>query len=505
MSSFRSRPVRFAAILTALAGLAGGGYYLFQSQSPEADRDAALSRSSEPRIDASPETAAASDAVSSADDAIAFARDNWEAAGLRIQPVAQSTLLESIRLTGKVTLNEDRLAHVYPLVEGRVDQVLVRFGQSVRKDDLLVVVQSKEVGQGMLQLFQDRLRLEFAEAKNRWVQDVGRNTQEMIDRMRASASVDEIEQALKDRPMGEYRETLMSAYVAFLKAQAHMQRLSPLSESGAVPARQILDAESELNATRATLQSLLEQIAQDTVQEAKLAAQSVRELQTGVAVSETNLRILGFEDADLAEVNPARQGERLSHYPVTAPFDGTVISKDVVLLEQVAPERQILTIADLSTVWVTADIYETHLPLLSQLSDQTIHLTCDAWPGRRFEARIFYTGDVVQESTRTIALRALAENPDRLLKPGLFVTVELPGLNTGSVLQVPLSALQDHEGKSFVFVQSGDDSFVRHDVTPGRRNQDAVEILSGLQDGERVVVEGGFALKSRMLAELLAE
>jgi cobalt-zinc-cadmium efflux system membrane fusion protein len=497
--------MRFAALLALLAGLAGGGFYLFRSQPPEAGRDTALSRSSEPQIETAAEAAAASGEASSADDAIAFARDNWEAAGLRIQPVTQSTLLESIRLTGKVTLNEDRLAHVFPLVEGRVDEVLVRFGQSVRKGDLLVVVQSKEVGQGMLQLFQDRLRLEFAEARNRWVQDVGRNTQEMIARMRASASVDEIEQALKDRPMGEYREKLMSAYVSFLKAQAHMQRLSPLSESGAVPTRQILEAESELNATRATLQSLLEQIAQDTVQEAKLAAQSVRELQTGVAVSETNLRILGFEDADLAEVNPSRQGERLSHYPVTAPFDGTVISKDVVLLEQVAPERQILTIADLSTVWVTADIYETHLPLLSQLSNQTIHLTCDAWPGRRFEARIFYTGDVVQESTRTIALRAIAENPDRLLKPGLFVTVELPGLNTGSVLQVPLSALQDHEGKSFVFVQSGDDSFVRRDVTPGRRNQEAVEILSGLQNGERVVVEGGFALKSRMLAELLAE
>ena len=174
-------------------------------------------------------------------------------------------------------------------------------------------------------------------------------------------------------------------------------------------------------------------------------------------------------------------------------------------MERVGPERQILTIADLSTVWVSADIYESHLPILSQLKDQKIRLRSEAWPERVFEATIFYTGDVVQETTRTLSMRAMADNAEGLLKPGMFVSVELPNLSSIQVLQVPLTALQDFEGKTFVFVHMRDGQFRRHVVVTGRRNATSVEILSGLNEGDKVVTEGAFALKSRMLAELLGE
>ncbi|MBI1346085.1 efflux RND transporter periplasmic adaptor subunit [bacterium] len=438
-------------------------------------------------------------------ESIEFPQEMWESAGIKVQPVTRAPLNEVIQLTGKIALNEDRLAHIFPLVEGRVDEVKVQFGQHVKKGELLVVVQSKEVGQGMLQLYQDRLKLEFAELKDQWTKEISSNTLSMIEMLRAGKSIDQIESSLKDRILGDYRERLMTAYVSNLKAEGHLARLSPLSDSGAVPARQLLEAKSDLNATRATLQALLEQISQDATQAARLSAQSVQELKTSIAIAETNLRILGFQAADLAQIDPAAQGEKLAHYPVMAPFDGTVISKDVVLLERVGPERQILTIADLSTVWVTADIYETHLPLLAQLSQQTVQLRCESWPDKTFAAQIFYTGDVVQETTRTIALRATATNADGLLKPGMFVTVELPSLHSGEVLQVPMSAIQDHAGETFVFVQTGDGTFARRDVTLGRNTPDAVEIVSGVTAEEPVVIAGGFALKSKMLAGLLEE
>lgn len=498
-------------LLVLVAGLVGiGGYLIYNSQHGRTSV-AKVPDSAQKVAEATPHGASysaqteAKDAAQNWPETIEFPRGTWNAAGLKVEVVKKGRMTEAIQLTGKVTLNEDRLAHVFPLVEGRVDEVKVRFGQRVKKDDLLVVVQSKEVGQGMLQLFQDRLKLEFAQVKDRWTQDVSKNTQLMIGMMRKDATIDEIEQALKDRPLGDYRQTLMTAYVAHLKAIAHLERLSPLSSTGAVPARQILEAKSDVDAARATLQSLCEQISQDTLQASRLSAQAIKEFQTSIAVAETNLKILGFQDEDLKDIDPANKGEHLAHYPVKAPFDGTIISKDVVLLERVGPERQILTIADLSAVWITADIYEAHLPLLSQLSDKTLRVRCDAWPNREFEAKIFYTGDVVQETTRTIALHAMADNSEGLLKPSMFVTVILPSLRTGEVVQVPLSAIQDHEGRSFVFVQTGDDEFVRRDVTLGRRNEESVEIRLGIQAGNRVVVAGGFALKSKMLANLLAE
>lgn len=497
-----SSPAKRLGLFLLIIVVLAGGAYLLRGQFVKAHSEQGTGAESSPQHLGDHEPAAADSTVV---DTIEFPRDMWASAGIQVQPATRAALNEVIELTGKIALNEDRLAHIFPLVEGRVEDVKVQFGQHVKKGDLLVVVQSKEVGQGMLQLYQDRLKLEFAELKHQWTKEISSNTLSLIEMLRAGQAVDQIETSLKDHILGDYRERLMTAYVANLKAEGHLKRLSPLSDSGAVPARQLLEAESDLNATRATLQALLEQTSQDATQAARLSAQSVQELKTSIAIAETNLRILGFHADALANIDPAAQGEELAHYPVTAPFDGTVISKDVVLLERVGPERQILTIADLSKVWVTADIYETHLPLLAQLSDQTIQLRCEAWPGKSFTAQIFYTGDVVQETTRTIALRASATNDEGLLKPGMFVTVELPSLNTGEVIQVPLTAVQDHAGETFVFVQTGDDTFARRDVTLGRNSRDMVEIRTGISSEDPVVIAGGFAIKSKMLAGLLEE
>lgn len=497
----KSPVTRWAGVLLLVLGALTAVWFAFR-HTPH--KQSATDVAAGPVPSSTPAEAPSSPA-SPPNEAIAFPRDHWESTGLRIEPAAVRRLEVAIELTGKVALNEDRLSHVFPLVEGRVDEVNVRFGQHVKKGELLVVVQSKEVGQGMLQLYQDRLKLEIALVKDRWTQDVGQNSQSMIELMRSGATIDKIEQALSERPLGEHRQRLMTAYVAYLKARNNLERIKPLAATGAVPAREIMEAEAETNATHATMQSLWEQVSQDIIQARRSSAQLVKELQTNIAVAETSLKILGLADKDLKEIDPARQGESLAHYPVICPFDGTIISKDVVLLERVGPERQILTIADLSTVWISADVYESHLPILARLSDQTLRVRCEAWPDREFEARIFYTGDVVQESTRTIALRATAPNPEGLLKPGMFVTVLLPDLQSADVLQVPPTAIQDHAGAAFVFVQTGDEEFQRRDITVGRRNPTSVEIRSGLKAGDRVVVEGGFALKSRMLADLLAE
>jgi RND family efflux transporter MFP subunit len=182
-----------------------------------------------------------------------------------------------------------------------------------------------------------------------------------------------------------------------------------------------------------------------------------------------------------------------------------VISKDAVLLESVGPDRQVLSIANLSSVWVSVDIYEEHLSLLPNLEGQEIALKSAAWPGRTFKAKVFYTGDVVDETSRTVSMRALADNSDGLLKPGMFLKVSFPNAAPVDVVQVPDTCVLDHEGSSFVFVHKSGDHFERRDVQLGRRTEKSAEILSGLNAGESVVVKGGFALKSQMLADLLAE
>lgn len=444
-------------------------------------------------------------ASAAVDGPITLARESWSAAGIVLQPVHQGPFSQTLELTGKIGLNEDRVAHIFPLIDGRVHEVRCQLGDKVSRGQVLAIVQSTEVGRSMLQLFQDRLQRDFAMTKDQWTQTVSANTQAMIALMRSGAPIEEIEKQLTDRPMGDYRDKLMTAYVALYKARLNLERLQPLSESGTITGKQLLEAESEWNASRATLQSLLEEFQQVTQQTSILSTQSVKELETRVAVDETNLKILGFDDAALASIDPTKQGETIAHYPIHSPFDGTIISKDVVLMEHVGPERQILSIADLSSVWVNTDIYEEHLPLLKQLQQGELELHSPAWPGRTFTAKVFYTGDVVEEASRTVAMRAVANNPDGDLRPGMFVTVSFSSVSAESVLHVPSTAVLEHESRTFVFVHIKDDEFRAREVKLGRRNVNQVEVTSGLAAGDSVVIAGGFALKSRMLAELLSE
>lgn len=434
-----------------------------------------------------------------------FPKDQWESAGIQLIPAKQSDFSKPVRVTGKISLNEDRIAHIYPMVEGTVDQVSVGLGQNVKTDDLLVVIHSREIGTAKLDLYQARLQRELASVKLGIQENITANTKQLIAALRAGQPITEIEQRFRSNAMGDYRERLLASYASYIKAQADLSRLEGVRDSGAVSSKVLLTAQASRDADLATFQSRIEQIEYEMKTSQLLASQDLKEAETKIAVASTNLRILGCSQEDIDSIDPANQGEAISHYPITAPFDGTVITKDVALREQVRQNTPVLTIADLSTVWITADVYEENVPLLRSLSDKTITLHNEAWPDRTFDAKVFYTGEIMDEATRTISMRATADNSERLLKPGMFVTVDLPGITESNVFTVPVGAVLEHEGKSFVFIHTGGDAFERRDVTLGPTDGKVVVIRSGVASGESIVVDGGFILKSRLLAELMGE
>jgi cobalt-zinc-cadmium efflux system membrane fusion protein len=431
--------------------------------------------------------------------------DRESAAGIVCEEVKRGPLANAIDLTGKVSLNEDQLAHVFPLVEGVVDSVLVQFGQTVRKGDAMVTVRSREVGQAKLDLMQYRMVRDFAQSRDEWSQRVAANTLDLIAAMRSNATMDQIEQQFRDRPMGEYRNQLMNAYVAFFRSSMDLQRLGSLPETGAVPAKQRQAAESAVTADRASLQAALEQIGQDASRSAQVASQALKEAEMQVAIASANLQILGYEPQELETSMAESGGEGMALYPVRSPLDGTVIEKDVVLLERAHPNQQMLTIADLSTVWIKTDIYEQQLPSIRDIDRRRIQFRSEAWPGRTFEAEVFFTGEIVDQATRTVSMIARADNPERLLKPGMFVTVSIPGDSKSDAIQVPTAAVLEHAGKSFVFVRQSPGAYLRKDVTIGRRSGGQQEIVSGLSEGDPVVVSGAFTLKSLLLEAFLGE
>lgn len=475
-------------------GLGAGGMYWFANRQTQVEAEHATNEHSG--------TNEASNASATAD--LTFTKDRQEASGLKLVAVNKSPFQAKVVLTGKIALNDDQVAHIFPQIDGVVDQVKVQFGQHVKKGDELIIIRSREIGQAKLALYQDQMMLQFAESKQLWTEEVTRNTNEFITAIRANPPIEQLETQFRERTMGEYREKLMTAYVNLYRSKMDLQRLSSLTENNAVPAKQRMAAEASVNADQAILQASLEQIEQDVKRAALMASQTLREAQVKVSVAEANFNILGLTELQHDDLDPSKQGEALSFYPIRAPFDGTVIEKDVVLLERALPDRRVLTIADLSSVWVETDIYEEHLPLLKELNGKQLQFRNAAWPDRTFQAEIFFQGEIVEESSRTISMVAKADNKDGLLKPGMFVNVELPSLITSPVLQVPPMAVLDFQGETFVFVSTGPESFARRDVKIGRRSDAAYEVLEGIKEGDQVVIEGGFALKSLMLSELLA-
>ncbi len=176
----------------------------------------------------------------------------------------------------------------------------------------------------------------------------------------------------------------------------------------------------------------------------------------------------------------------------SAPANGIVLEKAAVEGMRFTPGTPVYRIADLSSVWVLADIYEQDLSRI--VPGQPARVGIDAYPGRHFDARITYIYPTLNAATRTTPVRLELANSDGLLRPGMFAHVEL--LTGGDVprLTVPDSAIIDDGQRRIVLVAEGEGRFRPQLVEVGLRSRDHVEILSGLEGDERVVVSANFLI-----------
>jgi Cu(I)/Ag(I) efflux system membrane fusion protein len=181
-----------------------------------------------------------------------------------------------------------------------------------------------------------------------------------------------------------------------------------------------------------------------------------------------------------------------SRVVVRSPVDGIVLEKAAVEGMRFTPGMAVYRIANLSTVWVLADIYEQDLARLTR--GQKARVSVDAFPGRHFDARITYVYPVLNAATRTNTVRLELANTDRLLQPGMFAQVEIFTAGDTPRLTVPASALIDDGQRRTVLVALGEGRFKPQVVETGRRGREHVEILSGLDGGEQVVVSANFLI-----------
>jgi len=223
-----------------------------------------------------------------------------------------------------------------------------------------------------------------------------------------------------------------------------------------------------------------------------------------VESAENALRVMGLDEATLEALTSDRASGKQFTLPVTAPQDGIVIQKHLDQGEATASGKDVLTIADLSSVWVWLNVYEQDLARLlgeAKKGMPRVRITTRAFPDKVFEGEINLVGSLVDEHDRTVKVRAVLKNSDALLRPGMFcmgnVVYDMPE----KVVAVPKVALMSDEGNFFVFRQVRDQFVLRTAVKTGRIFSDSVEIIGGLSEGDKIVTEGAFVCKSDVLRE----
>ena len=232
-----------------------------------------------------------------------------------------------------------------------------------------------------------------------------------------------------------------------------------------------------------------------------LKVQSEREMAAAsLRAAEDRLRLLG--------VSAPRNAERVaSTFTVTAPFAGTVIEKTATLGQLANPNEPLFVIADLSRVWIEADLTEALLAKVRPGATTTVTVT--AYPGERFSGKLTYVAAVLDKDKRTVPARIEVDNKDGRLKPEMFAsaTINASGASakaSAQVLTVPDDAIVLMQGLPTVFVLEHG-GYEARAIDPGAKSGGRTVVKSGLAAGDQVVASGAYALKARVLKSQISD
>lgn len=210
-----------------------------------------------------------------------------------------------------------------------------------------------------------------------------------------------------------------------------------------------------------------------------------------VNAARQRLKFWDISDAQIANI--AKTGRPVRTLTLHSPVSGYVIQKSALQGMRVMPGEKLFDVADLSSLWVTAEIYQYELPMITPGQQARINLSY--LPGREFSSKIDYVYPSLSTETRTAKVRFRIAKPTRELKPQMFTTVEIK-INLGNKLAVPDSAVLDTGTQKIAYVDAGEGQFEPRQVLTGARTDGLVEIVKGLKAGEVVASSANFLIDS---------
>lgn len=210
-----------------------------------------------------------------------------------------------------------------------------------------------------------------------------------------------------------------------------------------------------------------------------------------VSSARQRLKLMGVKDYQIAALE--KSGHPNIKLSIYTPLSGIVIEKIAVQGQYVNVGDPLFNIADLSSVWVEAEVYESDFPSIK--IGQKVDITSQSYPGRTFTGKVSFIYPFLDPKTRTVKVRVQIANPGLRLKPDMFVNVSLK-MPLGDALVVPVAAVMDTGRRKVAWVETKLGMFEPRDVRVGARVGDQLQILSGLARGDKVAASGGYLIDS---------
>lgn len=500
-------------------------------------------------------------------EAITLSEAAKKNAGIRVETVALRPLQATREVPGTVEIAADRAVKLTPSAAGKLVSLLARPGDYVQAGQTLAVLDSFEVAQGhaaveqaeanvsqataALQTAQAELRQAKATVR---VADAGiaQAVQRASSARRALTRQKELAAAgaFAQAPLQSAQNELSEAQSELLKSQTELQghqivlqRAERLYKEEVISRAELEQAQLEHRQDETNVETARKRIenARLTLEREKKIAQAgllnAREVQTAEATlydAEAEVRKARTERGQTIEAQgktergvaaartalygtqAALRAAKTSLYAlegpdhasgaggrivVKAPISGVVAERGVTQGETIERSTALFTLQNEDVVQITAQVPEAEVGTIRV--GQTAAISVVAFPKTRFAGRVVSIGSQVNDKTRALPVRLLVSNPESKLKPRMFARVALGLSGSRQALTVPDAALVELDGKPHVFVEEGG-KYEKRAVTPGVRTNGVVELASGVKPGERVVVEGGFVLKSEANKESLA-
>lgn len=482
--------------LACVVAVAGGGWYLWSIRPPAAV--VVATESSDESATQSAATAAEAQELRE----VQLTPEKVAAAGFAMATAVTQPLQHEHLVPGRVQYDDRRHIVVHSATPGIVVRLLVRPGQQVQHGEVLLEVNSPEVGDARADVLQRTSELQVAAESSKWARETCEGLAALSQAIRERASIDGIRRQFRSVVLGKSREVLLSTYSELLLAELQLQTAEENAKAGVIPGRLVIEKRQACDQLEETLTSQMEERAFEARQLQLQTESRQQDAERRLRIARQHVRtLLGTAD----EQTPMNEGNdaesALSIIQLRAPFAGTVEQLSVSSTERVESGAPLLTLADTSTLWVAADLRQREWRALQLQPGDKVRVIPSLEGMEPREAVIHFAGREVDPATNAVPLVSVIENADGRLRPGMFVRVAIPVAEPRTTLTVPESSLMEHDRRPFVFVPKGADSYERVDVQPGLRTDGLVEIVQGLREGDRVVAEGAFFLKSELLLQ----